>query len=304
MDCLSDLRARGPQPDVGVEAMGLVRRSRDCPPVKRRVLLGERDLKILRAIGRMQFATTAQIRACFFSGATATVRRLGKLVASGLLKVHVPCLAGENVYGLSAKGVDTVIARCEADEEEIHRGTGAPRSGLAHAIAINDLRVALTLACRSDPQLSVELFLSDADLRRQTGARVPPSIPDALVVLVHGGRRLEWVVEIDLGTEPASFVAATKGRLWAALRERRASFFGLNRWQPLLLAPDLRRLRHLARALATVGACDFVIAGLLPELSGSWVSGQGFAPLSGILARPEGEFPWTETLLSSRGRVC
>lgn len=232
--------------------MGESRRSRTHRPPRRDYRVTERDLDILHAIGRCQVAATRHLLQLFFRDRRTCARRLSRLHALGLLSVHVPRLDGENLYTLTALGEETLVeAGFEADL--LHRGRGTARRDLGHLLAINDVRVAFAVACRDTPEVTLELFLADPDLRRRAGASTPAYIPDALVRLRTSQGAIGLVLEVDAGTESATFFASTKGRTLASLAREGKSCWGLDPWRPVVVARSRRRLHTLAPRLLAEG---------------------------------------------------
>ena len=263
--------------------MGKVRRSRIDRPSTRMARVTERDLELLRALGRMRLATTSQIKRLFFAeenegswpragaasatgaanssarhprpkGYTATTKRLAKLNSLGLLRVHVLDLNTENLYGLTEKGRTLLVAEgMSADELHVQRSILRED---AHLVAVNDVRVALVLALRSRPDVRVEFFFADHDLKRQVlqeHRKLPRYLPDALIQIVPAGAEsLSLVLELDLGSEHRKQFAP---KVVTTVEHARAGrpLWGLPRFRPLLLAEGESRLRYLAEVIVKGG---------------------------------------------------
>lgn len=275
--------------------MGAVRRSRKDRPRSRLARVTERDLELLRALGRMRLATTSQIRRLFFTGRTATTRRLEKLHALGLLRVHLLELNAENLYGLSPKGRTLLVAEgMSAEELHVQRSIVRPD---AHLVALNDVRVALVLAIRARPDVQVEFFYADHDLKRQAlleARKIPRYLPDALIRIVpEGAEPVSLVIELDLGTEHrAQF--APKVTTTVDHARRGAPLWGLSNFRPLLLAEGTERLRYLAEVIVKGGGGDlWLLADLENFLRSPF--GAVLASASAVARTPSGQplsYPW------------
>lgn len=243
--------------------MGDVRRSRDERPRAGKYRVTERDLDILRAVGRMKVATTEQLRRLFFADPSTASRRLSKLAAMRLLTATVADLNRPNLYVLSEVGRDLLVD-AGIDAEDLHVARPVPRID-PHLMALNDLRLALTLASRARNGVEVTRFVADHDLRRVDGTS--PYIPDALVVIEEeGAEAVKLVVEVDLGGERV-VQFAPKIETTVALARAGRGVWGLTPpWRPVVLVPTASRLRMLAGALVRGGAGELWIAGLLDKV--------------------------------------
>ncbi len=248
--------------------MGAIRRARDARPEPNRYRITERDHELLHAIGRMKHATTNQIAALFFGHVTAATRRIAKLFALGLLAVHCQDLNAPNLITLTAKGEKLLVSRGAA-RSELHIARRVERRD-DHLRVVNDLRVGLVLAGRTRPDVRLDLYLADHDLRRTLGraARTAEYIPDAIVRLVPAaGRALHLVVEVDLGTEWKAHLVA-KVRAVHELASAHAPVYGLAfPWRPLVLAPSIARARAIARVIGEEHGGDFWALGLIERVT-------------------------------------
>jgi DNA-binding MarR family transcriptional regulator len=298
MGALPNMRHRRRQSDAGA-LMGTIRRSRTQRPDERVVHVTPRDLAILRAIGRMKRASLRQIQSLFFGDDRTAARRMAALFAGGYVEVRVPALHEQNLISLTSKGRALLIATATAEDDDLHLG-GPLRADYRHLIAINDVRVALVLACRSRTDVRLDVFLADHDLRRAAGMSVAPYVPDALVRLLVGESepRAERgvVIEVDRGFESPRYICGSKIRVLMSLWQAGATCWGLANWRPLLLAPR-RRLRTLARPACEAGAADLLLLGDLGALSQSSVLAS--YATAGDVARAEdiAAVSWTSSVL-------
>ncbi len=264
--------------------MGAVRRSRDERPEAGKYRVTERDLDILRAVGRMKVASTEQLRRLFFADPSTASRRLSKLAALRYLTATVADLNRPNLYVLSEAGRDLLVD-AGFDAQELHVARPVPRID-PHLMALNDLRLALTLASRARDGVEVTRFVADHDLRRVDGAN--HYIPDALVVIEEeGAEAVRLVVEVDLGAERAAQFAP-KVETTVALARAGRSVWGLTSpWRPVVLVPTPSRLRSLASTIVRGGGGDLWIGGLLEDVCTD-PFGSVFATASMIERTPSG----------------
>lgn len=282
----------------------MLRRCRNERPALRGYRVGERDREILRGIGRMKFARTSSIRSLFFGDPSTCSRRMAKLVALNLCAVFVPSLNAENVYSLTPRGRALLLAE-GVDESEIHLGRTPSPASLDHLLAINAIRVALVVACRARTDVSIDLFLSDLDLRRVSGFSTARYQPDALVRLVvddndaaPSERSIGLTVEWDAGTESPRYFAEHKGKVLRELHTAGEPCWGLAPWRPILVAPTVRRLRALAGPLAAEGDGAFWLGTDLATLNTVGALGPAFATIATVAETPRGApVQWSVSLL-------
>lgn len=281
--------------------MGAIRRSRAIRPAVREVRLTPRDTEILNAVGRMKVATSAQLTACFFGDPSTASRRLARLVGAGLLTCRVLDLNHPNLYVLGRRGFDLLV-EAGVDPTALHRGVVRRGEGLEHLERVNDVRVALTLETRERPGVSLRVFLADHDLRRAAGADPRAYIPDALVELErpHPHPTLGLSVEVDLGSEAPSVIAASKVVQTLALASARASLWGLDRWRVVFVAPHEKRLRSVARVVTEAGAGAFWFGTDEGRLRETGMLGPSWLSMAAVHAAPAGvALPYGRSLVAT-----
>lgn len=234
--------------------MGTTRRSRIDRPKPSIATVTNRDLELLRGLGRMRIASTSQLRRLFIPGRTAATRRLATLHGLGLVRVHVVGgLNSENLYSLAPAGLRLLIEEgAVADELHVQRSLLRPDP---HTVAVNDLRIALVLATRERPDVRVGFFAADHDLKRQVARekrKLPAYVPDALIQLAFPGGVLGLVAELDRGTEHRAQFQPKVTATVDAWR-RGAAIWGLQPFRPLLVAETEARLRFLAEIIVRGG---------------------------------------------------
>jgi hypothetical protein len=265
--------------------MGEHRRSRTKRALRRNYRRTERDVLLLHAVARLQVATTGQLCRLFFADRRTCSRRLAKLHALGLLDVHVPALAGENLYTVPARTME-LLEEEGFDPIELHRG-GVHRQDLGHLVALNDVRVALVVACGAHPEVELELLLADADLRRRAGAVTPTLVPDLLARMKTATGPFGLAIEIDTGTESATFFAKTKGVAYASLLGGGHSCWGVEPWRPLLVARSARRLASVAARLREIADVRGWLGVEMPRIVTESVLGPVHVPLAELLVEKQ-----------------
>ncbi len=207
------------------------RRAKNPPPME----LTGRDREILRQVHLFRVLTREQIERLLFAPdhgqdhatKTSKVRqRLKLLYHHGYLqRLPVPVEPGawawRPVYRLGRKGAQLLAAERGIQPSELaywgqgddrdHRKSDASLLFLAHTLAVNDVRVATTLAAQAYGY-RIEKWLDETTLKRdewkeyvsvsQYGGRSArvPVIPDAYFVLHLGDRRAHFFLELDWAT--------------------------------------------------------------------------------------------------------
>ena len=207
--------------------------------------LTARDLWLLEAIAKMRFLRTADVARLGFGGSRwAAQKRLRKLFDRGLLRVWVPSLNDENVYGVTTAGI-----RAMADDRPDLLQTRVPRGldrNLKHLLGINRARIAFVLGT---PRLGGTLlwWRSDWQLRPTERAVVPDAI--FAVRWPEAAERL-FALEFDHASRSQrGFLRKLLG--YEALRGRTRSLIGNERLHVLVVgsAVWIGRYRERMRSL-------------------------------------------------------
>lgn len=263
----------------------VTRRARDARPAKATARLTPRDGELLTFLGRCRAAPTDLLAAVFFGDRSTASRRLAKLLALRLVRVCVPALNAPNWYSLSSRGVAWLTAR-GVDEASLFEARFSVGESLEHLRRINELRAAFVVECRDRPQVSLELFLADHDLRRLAGPSTPAYVPDAIVRLRTAGGVPGYALEVDLGHETATRIAVTKGRATRAIVEAGQPLWGVSPWRPVFVAPSAARLRSVARALDAEGVAPLWLCSEFSRLAEVGVLGEAYLTAAQVVATP------------------
>jgi len=276
------------------------RRSRRDRPTKRAGRLTERDIELLTFVGRSRVATTEALAMAFFGDRSTCSRRLARLTGAGLLRVQVEHLNAPNLYTLSERAAEHLVAE-GIDEDALHVGRFPKREALEHLRHLAELRAAFLVAVRGRDDLTLDLFLADHDLRRMAAGQVPAYVPDALVKLSRAdGETFAFAFEIDLAHQSARTVAETKGRATRALVETRTPLWGFPHFRPVVLAPTPARLRSLALALVAEGVGALWWGTTFEALALAGVFGGAFLTANEVAVHPRTEpLPFRRDLLDT-----
>jgi hypothetical protein len=265
------------------------RRSRREPPKRAGKVTG-RDPLICAEVGRMRTASTRQIAALFFGELSTCSRRLAVLVGMGLLHVVVRDLSQPNIYTLSQKGLE-LLTREGFEPDEFFVARIDRRTALDHTLAIGDLRVAIQLELR-ERRLTVDRILQDHEIARLVGTATMPLVPDLFVARRAREDQTHAVLfEIDLAEESIPFFGRTKGEVTRAIHGARAPLFGAEHWRPVVVAPSLPRLRHLAVALDHLGVGDLWWGSTFEAVNNLGVLGRAFLNATELARLPRGAVP-------------
>lgn len=194
-----------------------------------------RDLQILETIGTARYMVTPQIQALFwgespvgkFGLQKACERRMRLLHKAGFVRrIEQPVKRGEGtkpyIYALDKKGAALLVSELGIEASELDWQPKSQEENypfLAHLLATTDLRITFQKACKH-AGLALVMWLDEKILRTEGmndhvmlsgphGEQLATAvIPDAVVMLAHGGRRGLFFIEIDMGT------VTVEPRLW------------------------------------------------------------------------------------------
>lgn len=176
--------------------------------------LTERDLQILDAVHQCRILRQDQLETLFFGSRSATQRVLARLFQHGYLaRQFLPVLTGRSptLYVLDRRGAEALRAYRGEDNPRWQRGDRPLKTDfIAHTMAINDMRVAVTRACTTLGYGLVE-WRSESALKtgyarvvaRMASGRLRrlPVVPDSYFVLDTPLGRAHFFLEVDRGTE-------------------------------------------------------------------------------------------------------
>lgn len=237
--------------------------------------LTERDIAIVIDVYKHRVLSSHQIEAKFFPSSkkgrhtrrSACQRRLQLLFHHGFLaRIPQSIILGEGrspiVYALDSAGADLVAAEIGVDRADLNwkpKDNGIGNLFLEHSLAINDMRVALTLLARQrgwkilnwigDSTFKSKSFKDKVPFR-MTGARVVRSYPDGyLRIRLNQEKLAHFFLEIDRGTMSNS---RWQGKVEAYLNFRAAGLsekhYNTQNFRVLTITTSQSRMVNLKRA--------------------------------------------------------
>lgn len=263
--------------------MGQQRRRRDRrAETPKRMQLTERDIAIVEGVHRFRVLRQDQIQQLYFGprNKSGAQRRLERLYDHGFLERRfLPVMVGRSptLYVLDRRGAELLRAERGYDKLVWYGSSKQLRTDfLEHTLAINDVLVAVTLACR---QLGYELetWHTESQLKARidrvtvytaSGRRESvPVVPDSFFTVIAHGRRYPFFLELDRGTMTlARFKIKVQGYTAyyrsGAYQER----YGLRSMRVLTVTLGEERLAHLKAATEGAGGREWFWFALLGEL--------------------------------------
>jgi protein involved in plasmid replication-relaxation len=175
------------------------RMSRDRRRAGVRVVLGQRDEALLRALARFRVARTDDLTQLFFRGVRrdTAAARFRRLHDAGFIQARSSRLSEQNIYQLGPEG------RSWAEKSGVAAGT-SPASPAVHHLAIVRLWAKLAATLAADGALRLARFEPDFELRARFAGSGAAIIPDAAIEIVDRQGQApgaEIALEVDLTTE-------------------------------------------------------------------------------------------------------
>lgn len=198
------------------------------------MILTERDREIIRQVYLYRLMTREQIERLLFppdqgqdhpTKTSIARRRLKLLYQNGYLEriltpIRPALWATRPVYRLAEQGAETVAAELGIAPKKLaywgkgfdkdHRAADVSLLFFEHALAINDVRIAVTLAARSkgyriekwldDNQLKSDVMKDYVTVKGQRRTERVAIIPDAYFLVDLGERRAHFFLELDRAT--------------------------------------------------------------------------------------------------------
>lgn len=240
------------------------RDSSNPPPFQ----LTQRDLEVLKTVGDYQLLSAAQVQALHFRSLQKTRKRLFRLWQHGLLERRFGLAAmGQGtppaLYSLSQKGARILVTKAGLTIRASLSATPARKASplfYEHTLRRNDFRIALTLACRSNPDLQLLFWKQDKSIKDMVtflnGSNANPSVLRKVPVFADGffgievkGNKRFFFVEVDRGTTAhGRLLLKLKAyhHLW--LQRRHVQRFGIENFQVLYITSGKERLEHLIQS--------------------------------------------------------
>lgn len=180
--------------------------------------LTPRDRWLLAMLREHRVLTTPQITALCFPSTRVSLARLTMLYHHRALHRARPLTAEPGTApwhwvldeaGATVLAADTAGEPGERRWRRDHALAVLHAANLAHTVGANQLPVDLAAHARTDPDAQLDAWWGEARCAEQVGDIVRP---DGYGLWHQQGRRVEFFVEYDTGTEPVGVVAAKADR--------------------------------------------------------------------------------------------
>lgn len=170
-----------------------------------------RDLEILKTIAEYRLIRQDQLQALFFGSRSTAQYRLSHLYQHGFVARHfLPVYSGwsPTLYTLDRRGAAALKAEFPNESVAVWK-PDQRHEFLAHTLAINDVRIAITLACRQahytlirwDTERDLKIGYDRVKIQDKRGKTLTVSlIPDGYFILETPQGRASCFLEMDRGT--------------------------------------------------------------------------------------------------------
>lgn len=180
-----------------------------------RIRLTERDIQIIQAVYEYRLLTPHQLRTLFFSSLKQAYARLAHLYHHGYLDrrfrgVHADKMNTPMLYVLDKRGAELLRVQQGIEVEWSNDLKHVTPTFLEHALAINDVRVALAKACATTDGFRLVKWEGENDLKAdydrvtilsEKGRKLDISlIPDSYIVMETPKGTAHFFLELDRGT--------------------------------------------------------------------------------------------------------
>jgi len=245
--------------------------------------LATRDIDIIEGVHTFRVLSQGQIQNLYFSprNKSGAQRRLEKLFDHKFLERRfLPVTEGRSptLYVLDRKGAELLRAERGYDELVWYRSSKTLRPDfLAHTLAINEVMVAITLACREQGHL-LETWYGENQIKAdydRTSIYTPagkrqqvPIVPDSYFTIVANQRRYPLLLELDRGTMTVSrFQTKVLGYIAYYRSGEYERRYGVKSIRVLTVTLSEQRLKNLKKATEAVGGLEWFWFGVLSELT-------------------------------------
>jgi hypothetical protein len=230
------------------------RKRGEARPPDGRLRLSARDEAVLCFVGRAGVVERDIVAAVFWNdapaGRVAAGRRLRAYTDHGLVTTSVRSPFAANRYLLTLKGA-AWAGSADMDGRVLRTRVRADSQSADHLVAIARVWGMLAVRLSAPDSPGLRRFVTEAEVRRATGARKGSLIPDGIAVIGAAHPRV-LSLEVDLGQEHPE-VVAKKFRKYVRHFTERAPLLGLPLHALLVAAPGRFRLARLALAAHAVG---------------------------------------------------
>jgi hypothetical protein len=257
------------------------RRDRRSETPKRMQLTG-RDMDIIEGVHLFRVLRQDQVQRLYFGSRnkSGAQRRLERLYDNGFLERRfLPVMTGRSptLYVLDRKGAELLRAQRGYDELAWYGSSKDLKTDfLEHTLAINDVMVSVTLACRQRGY-ELETWYTENQMKANvdrvaiytpTGRRESvPVVPDSYFVVIAHQRRYPFFLELDRGTMTLSrFKTKVQGYMAYHRSGGYEQRYGIRSIRVLTVTLGEQRLLHLKAATEQVRGLEWFWFALLGEL--------------------------------------
>jgi hypothetical protein len=279
------------------------RRRRDQrSPEPTRMQLTERDISIVEAVHTHRVLSQKQIQLLIFGpkNVSGAKRRLRFLFDQGYLDrkffpVQMDRLRSPTLYILDRKGAELLRLHRGYDELVWYSSSRQLKpTFLEHTLAINDVMVAVTLAC-SQPAYELETWVTENQIKADydrvsittsSGARRRVAVvPDSYFSILVANSRAPFFLELDRGTM-TNKQFKDKIRAYLAYQKTRGleKRFGIKNFRVLTVTVGEKRLENLKTATEEVRGGSRFWFSTLSQVSAATVL---HAPIWAVATRQE-----------------
>jgi hypothetical protein len=227
------------------------------PPLK----VTERDQLLLTKLAEYRVLSTDQIRYLCFPSVNRARKRMVHLYRHGFVSRFAPPVqhgdgSSQFLYRITRKGMG-LLAGISAGRIRIPRGATASQSD--HALRINDVRISLVLASRTQDDLAINFWKSDRDVKITVPVTLThrlvhvPVIPDAFFGLRIQDKDLNYLLEVDRGTAPLTRIQ-TKLEAYLTLWQSRPLLaqLGVPTFRLLWITTGQQRMQNILKVLQSL----------------------------------------------------
>lgn len=192
------------------------------------VVITERDKRIIAKIADYRALTTEQVSHLCFPSLSRARKRLFQLWRNGYLKrLSKPVRMGNGssmfIYRPTCRGL-SLIASGLSESNGLGKIARSTVSFSDHALAVNEIRMRMELACRHSCDLSLATWREGNGLLMKIHGLFKPVsvIPDAYFTLKSADKLFHYFLELDRGTADLNRLAQKCRAYLAVLNEKTA----------------------------------------------------------------------------------
>jgi hypothetical protein len=230
-----------------------------------RIILQPRDREIMVAVHAFRVISREQIGWLFgFNSPRRLNIRLRKLYDHKYLsRLFVPTVRGsaKAVYYLGPKGMNIVAAELGQDPHDLKKKrqaiTGLKELFLAHALELNNIRIAFSQAVVQDPEMKFERWINDYDCAQNFhdghSGKQKRFRPDGYFRLTSGNKLYSFFLEFDRSTMTGKrFQKKVETYLEFARLDYYRQRFGVKYFRVLVITPNTERQENLKKAVEEI----------------------------------------------------